>query len=64
MDKQSKKLKEGEHKMLQRNIFSHPRENQFWGKFQVERLFPKLWPLLYKRDELDLRSTKLVIISK
>ena len=31
----------------------------FGGIFQVERLFQKLWPLLYKRAELDLRLTKI-----
>ena len=30
---------------------------QFWGIFQAETLFQKLWPLLYKRAELELRST-------
>ena len=33
---------------------------QFWGIFQVKTLFQKLWPLLYKRIELDLRSTKFL----
>ena len=26
--------------------------------FRVERLFQKLWPILYNRAKLDLRSTK------
>ena len=34
---------------------------QFWGIFRDETLFQKLWPLLYKRAELDLRSTKMFI---
>ena len=34
---------------------------QFWGIFQVETLFQKLWLSLYKRAELDLRSTKLLL---
>ena len=32
--------------------------NQIGGIFQVKTLFQKLWPLLYKRAELDLRLTK------
>ena len=32
---------------------------QFWEIFRVKTLFQKLWPLLYKRAKLDLRSTKL-----
>ena len=32
--------------------------NQFWGIFQVETLFQKLWTLLYKKAELDSRLTK------
>ena len=35
---------------------------QFWGIFQVETLFQKLWVLLYKRAELDLRLTKLISV--
>ena len=31
--------------------------SQFWEFFQVETLFQKMWPLMYKRAELDLRST-------
>ena len=31
---------------------------QFREIFRVKILFQKLWPLLYKRAELDLRSTK------
>ena len=31
---------------------------KFWGILQVETLFQKLWPLLFKRAELDLRPTK------
>ena len=30
---------------------------QFSEIFLVETLYQKLWPLLYKRAELDLRST-------
>ena len=33
---------------------------QFWGIIQVDRLFLKLWPLLYKRAKLDLRLTKSI----
>ena len=33
-------------------------KNQFWGIFQVETLFQKLWTLLYKKAELDSRLTK------
>ena len=34
---------------------------QFWEIFQVETLFQKLWPLLYKGAQLDLRSTKCFV---
>ena len=39
---------------------------QFWGIFWGKALVNKLWPLLYKRAELDLRLTKdvLVILSQ
>ena len=35
--------------------------SQFWEHFQVERLFQKVWLLLYKRAKLDLRLTKKVL---
>ena len=31
---------------------------RFWGIFQADILFLKLWPLLYKRVILNLSSTK------
>ena len=34
---------------------------QFLGIFSSQNIFQKLWPILYKRAELDLRSTKLVL---
>ena len=34
---------------------------QFWGSFQVETLFQKFPPLLFKRAKLDLRSTNTYI---
>ena len=34
----------------------------FRGNLQVKRLFQKLWPLMYRRAELDLRSTKEVLL--
>ena len=33
--------------------------SQFRGIFNVKTLFQKLWPLLYKRAESDLRSTNI-----
>ena len=38
-------------------IFFQQGNIQFRGIFWVKTLFQKLWPLLYKRAELDLRST-------
>ena len=34
------------------------------GIFHLKTLFQKLWPLLYKRAELDLRPTKCLAITK
>ena len=53
-----------------RIIFCQPKANsarscnilfvQFGGIFKVKTLFQKLWFLLYKRAELDLRSTNAI----
>ena len=43
-------------------IFFQQNNIQFWGIFQVIRLFQILWPLLYKRAKLDLRSTNQVFL--
>ena len=43
---------------LKVKLFFQQGNIQFWGMFRVKRLFQKLWPLLYKRAKLDLRSTK------
>ena len=34
---------------------------KFGGNVQVKRLLKKLWLLVYKRAELDLRSSKICV---
>ena len=43
--------------------FVYPRLILVLGNFKVETLFQKLWRLLYKRAELDLRATNYILLA-
>ena len=53
-------LKEGCSRKVDNQLFNGNLINSaiFWGKALVN----KLWPLLYKRDQLDLRLTKIIML--
>ena len=46
------------------NVWLHygPMQFSFGEFFRSKHFFKKLWPLLYKRAELDLRSTNLLFL--
>ena len=49
-----------------KGYFVYPKDTEpfiSYFHFRVKRLFLKLWPLLYKRAELDLRSTKMFLLN-